>query len=210
MLSRRSLWGSIVIAVLLLAARATGAQPADRIARIAFISATPFSPAHVKELEAALHEAGWVSGRNLAIEYRSADGQYSRLPALVEDVLRLKPQVILAGQTPTTRAIRAATTTIPVVMVGHGDPVRYGLVTNLARPDGNVTGTAFLVNEIGIKLLELLKEAVPSAVRIAFFVNPDNPGARPLLEAARDGAPRLGLTIRPVEVTTVGHLSQQL
>ena len=118
--------------------------------------------------------------------------------------------MILSGQTPTTQAIRKVTDAIPVVMVGHGDPVRYGIVSNLARPDGNTTGTAFLVNEVGIKVLELLKEAVPTVVRIAFFVNPDNAGRGPLVEAAREAAPRLGLTIRPVDVATGAELSQQL
>jgi putative ABC transport system substrate-binding protein len=202
---------SVSLAVMLLfAAGAAGAQPAGGVARIAFVSATAFAPPVVKELEAALRDAGWVPGRNLTIDYRSADGDYSRLPALVADVLELKPQVILAGQTPTTQAIRKVTDAIPVVMIGHGDPIRYGIVTSFARPEGNTTGTAFLVNEVGVKLLELLKEALPGAGRVGFFVNPDNPGAAPLLDAARQAAPRLGLTIRPVEVRTPGELSRQL
>jgi putative ABC transport system substrate-binding protein len=89
-------------------------------------------------------------------------------------------------------------------MVGHG------LVKNLARPEGNITGISFNVNEVGIKLLDLLKEAVPRVVRVGFFVNPDNPGAAPLIEAARAAAPQLGLTIRPVEVSTPANLEQAL
>ena len=199
------------LGVLLLAARVVSGQPADRgVARIAYLSATPLAPALVKEFEAALQELGWVPGRNVVIDYRSADGQYGRLPGLVDEVLRLKPQLILTAQTPTTQAVRKVSTTIPIVMVGHGDPVRYGVVASLARPEGNTTGTAFLVNEVGMKLLELLKEAVPRAVRVAFLVNPQNPGAAPLLEAAQALAPRLGLVIIPVEATSPAKLSQQL
>src|SRR5688500_16217031 len=113
---------------------AAGAARAQHTRRIAYISATSLSPAHVKDLEDALQERGWVPGRSIVVEYRSANGQYGRLPALVEDVLRMNPELILSSQTPTTQAIRKVTTTIPIVMVGHGDPVRYGLVTNLARP----------------------------------------------------------------------------
>jgi putative ABC transport system substrate-binding protein len=210
MIHRRA-WQTMVVTVTFLAAAgAAGAQSTDRSARIAFFSATAFIPGLVKEFEEALQEAGWVTGRNIVIEYRSAEGQYSRLPALAEEVLRLKPQVILAGQTPTTQALRKVTDTIPIVMVGHGDPVRYGIVKSLAQPEGNITGTAFLVNEVGVKVLELLKEAVPTAVRVGLFVNPDNPGAGPLLDAARDAAPRLGLSIRALEVSTSTDLSRLL
>jgi putative ABC transport system substrate-binding protein len=125
-------------------------------------------------------------------------------------VLRLKPEVILSSQTPTTQAIRRVTDTVPIVMVGHGDPIRYGFVTNLARPENNITGVSFLADELGIKVLELLREAAPKVVRVAFFVNPDNPAASIWLERARAAAPRLGIAVRPVEIRTTVDLERDL
>jgi putative ABC transport system substrate-binding protein len=183
---------------------------AQQTRRIAYITATSLSPTLVKDLEDALRELGWFPGRNIVVEYRSAEGQYSQLPALVEDVLRLKPEVILSSQTPTTQAIRRVTDTVPIVMVGHGDPIRYGFVTNLARPENNITGVSFLADELGIKVLELLKEAAPKVVRVAFFVNPDNPAAHIWLERARAAAPRLGIAVRPVEIRTTVDLERDL
>ena len=186
------------------------ASKAQQVRRIAYISANPLAPTTVKALESALRDVGWEPGRNIAVEYRSADADYSRLPALVEDVLRFNPEVILSSQTPTTQAIRKATRSIPIVMVGHGDPVRYGLVTNLARPENNITGVSFVADELGIKVLELLKDVAPKVSRVAFFVNPDNPAAGPWLERARSVAPRLGIAVRPIEIRTAPDLEQAL
>jgi putative ABC transport system substrate-binding protein len=186
------------------------AAAAQQTRRIAFISATSLSPTLVKDLEDALRELGCAPGGNIMVEYRSAEGQYDRLPALIEDVLRRNPEVILSGQTPTTQAIRKVTDAVPIVMVGHGDPIRYGIVTNLARPENNITGVSFLADELGIKALELLKEAAPKVVRVAFFVNPDNPGGEPWLERARATAPRLGIGVRPVQIRTVADLEREL
>ena len=204
---KRRAFLSVLSAGILAAPLAAAAQ---QMRRIAYISANPLSPTLVKELEDALRDLGWARDRNIVIEYRSAEGQYSRLPALIEDVLRLNPEVILSSQTPTTQAIRKVTDAVPVVMVGHGDPIRYGLVTNLARPENNITGVSFLVDELGIKVLELLKEAAPKVVRVAFLVNPDNPAAGPWLERARAAAPRLGIGVRPVQIRTVVGLEREL
>src|SRR5688500_5124171 len=186
------------------------AAEAQQTRRIAYISATSLGPTLRKDLEDALRDLGWTPGGNIVVEYRSAEGQYSRLPTLVEDVLRLNPEVILSNQTPTTQAIRKVTDAVPIVMVGHGDPIRYGIVTNLARPENNITGVSFLVDELGIKVLELLKEAAPKVVRVALLVNPDNPGASPWLERARAAAPRLGLAVRPVEIRNAADLDREL
>lgn len=205
MMSRRRLLAGI--GATLVAPRAAESQQARRIA---YVSGTPLGPTLVKDLEDALRDLGWTPGRNIVVEYRSAEGQYSRLPALVEDVLRLKPEVILSSQTPTTQAIRKLTETVPIVMVGHGDPIRYGLVANLARPENNITGVSFLADELGIKVLELVKEAAPKVVRVALVVNPDNPGAGPWLERARAAAPRLGLAVRPLEIRNAADLEREL
>ena len=138
------MWRLVPALVLLMAVGTVArAQPADRVGRVAYVSGGPILPGLQKTLEHALAETGWRTGKNLLIDYRSAEGQYDRLPGIVEDVLRLKPDVIMSSQTPTTQAIRKVTSAIPIVMVGHGDPVLYGLVSSLARPEGNITGVSF-------------------------------------------------------------------
>ncbi len=122
-----------------------------------------------------LRSAGWVEGRNLHIEYRAAGGQFDRLPALAQELVALKPDLIAAVSPQPSRAAKNATSTIPVVFISVADPVRVGLVESLARPGGNVTGLATVVpgGFIG-KLLEQLKLALPKAVRIATLLNPTN------------------------------------
>ena len=115
---------------------------------------------------------GYAEGQNVAFEYRSAEGQVNRLPALADEFVRLNVDVIVVGETPAIHAAIQATTTIPIVMLTVGDPVESGFVKSLARPGGNVTGVGGLVNELNRKLLELLKEAVPGVTRIAVFVTP--------------------------------------
>ena len=117
---------------------------------------------------------------------------------------------MVTSQSPATQAAKKASSTIPIVMLGNGDPVRYGLVTNLARPEGNVTGLSFLVNEVSIKLIELLKEANPKTERVAVFVNQTNPGAAPFLADLASVAPRLGIKVRPVQVNTIDELDRAL
>src|SRR5262245_28229836 len=150
-------------------------------ARVAVLTAAPRAPTSDRVLLDSLREMGWVEGRNLAIEFRSADGHYDRLPELAAEILRWQPHVVLSVQTPATQALLKLTSSVPIVMVGHGDPVRYGLIKNLARPEANVTGVSFLVNEVIVKTAELLKEAAPRTNRAAVFVNPDNPGGIPVL-----------------------------
>jgi putative ABC transport system substrate-binding protein len=187
-----------------------GAQPADRIGRVAYLSAGSVSPALFREFQDELGRLGWVEGQNALFEIRAAEGRYERLVPLAEELLKWRPHVICAAQTPATQAAMQLTTTVPIVMVGNGDPVRYGLVRNLTKPEANVTGTAFLPNETGIKLLEILKEAVPRTVRLAILGNPANPGHAPFVEDVQAAAPRLGLALRIVGVSSDAEFDRAL
>jgi putative ABC transport system substrate-binding protein len=149
-------------------------QPAMPV--IGFLRST--SPADSTHLVTAFHgglkEAGIVEGQNVAIEYRYADNQIDRLPALVADLIR-RPVAVIVGNVAPALAAKAATTTVPIVFVTGGDPVQDGLVTNLNRPGGNVTGVSFFSSVVGTKRLELLRQLVPRATTIAVLANPDNP-----------------------------------
>jgi putative tryptophan/tyrosine transport system substrate-binding protein len=129
----------------------------------------------VAALREGLSETGYVEGQNLAIEYRWAEDRYERLPALADDLVRLKVDLIVTGGgAPSARAAKNATSTIPIVFTGVGDPVGVGRVTSLARPAGNLTGVSILANELTPKRLQLISEFVPRAKTIAFLVNPTN------------------------------------
>jgi putative ABC transport system substrate-binding protein len=124
-----------------------------------------------------LQESGFVEGRNVAIEYRWADGHYDRLPSLAVELVRRPVDVIVAGGLPSTSVAKAATSTIPIVFSSAGDPVQLGIVASLNRPGGNITGVSFLTVEAVSKRLELLRELVPKAAVIGLLENPTNPRA---------------------------------
>ena len=161
---------------------------------IGLLSSVPFDTR--KEQLAALHrglkESGYVERQNLMIEYRSADNQVERLPDLAADLARRQVTVIVTiGGDNTTRAAKAATTTIPIVFVSGDDPVRNGFVANLNRPGGNLTGVSFMVNLMVAKHLELLSELAPAATTIGVLVNPDNPNPEPNTADVRAAAAAL-------------------
>ena len=149
---------------------AAGAQQAGKLVRIGSLgTATPDA------LRQSLREAGYVEGPNLVIEWRDAGGKPERFDALAAELVRLKVDVIVAANPAATLAAKRATASIPIVMVNTPDPVQLGLVASLGRPGGNITGTTTLSADVSVKQLELLKEAVPRAMRIAILGNPTNP-----------------------------------
>ena len=157
-----------------------------------------------------LNEAGFAEGRNVAIEYRWADGHYDRLPALAADLVARRVSVISALTTPAALAAKEATTAIPVVFTTIGDPVQIGLVNSLSRPSGNTTGATHLNVELGPKLLEAIREAVPAATLVALIVNPTNPNVEAVTNGMRAAAATLGISLHVQRVSNDADLGEAL
>jgi putative ABC transport system substrate-binding protein len=192
-----------------LAARAQ--QPAGRVYRVGFLSIS-FRERTLRFIEAfeqGLRSLGYRVGENVVIEYRFANGEMERLPALATDLVRLGVDIIVTGFNPITEATMKATTTIPIVMAAAIDPVRAGFVASLARPGGNVTGVAVDAGgEILGKRFELLKEALPNLSRVGILFNPDVAATQSRQAAIRETAKALGLTTIPVEARGLDALEQ--
>jgi ABC-type uncharacterized transport system substrate-binding protein len=149
-----------------------------------------------------LAETGYVEGRNVAIEYRWAEGQYDRLPAFVADFVNRKVNVIAGTSTQGVLAAKAATSTIPIVFTTSGDPVQLGLVTSLSRPDGNVTGASTLNVEVAPKRLELMHEVLPAAANLALLINPTSSLAGPVSQALEAAAAALRLKLHVLNASS--------
>jgi len=154
----------------------------------------------VAGFERGLKEAGFVAGQNVAIDYRWGDDQLDRLPELAADLIRRQPAVII-GNILATRAIKAATTTIPIVFVGSGDPVRTGLVASLNHPGDNITGAVFASSDLAAKRLGLLHDLVPKSVAIAVLFHPDAPGANLYTEEVEKAAQTIGRQVLIMKAT---------
>ena len=177
------------------------AQQAGKIYRIGFLWDSP--DAFLDALEAfrqGLRDLGYVEGRNIAIEYRWAEGKPERMRELAEELVRLKVDVIVAPSSIYTEAAKQATSTIPIIFVSHADPLGSRHVTSLARPGGNITGLSLMMTETNVKGLELLKEAVPGISRVAVIFDPATPSHGPGLKAVKAAGPTLGLRIQSVPV----------
>jgi len=190
----------------LLPARAQ--QPALPV--IAFFSgrSTDASVRVAAAFRKGLNETGYVEGQNVTVEYHWLAGRYDRLPALLDDLVRRQVAVIATpGSNPAALAAKAATTTIPIVFGVGEDPVRLGLVANLARPGGNATGVNFFVGEVIAKRLRLLHDIVPKAVRVAVLVNPANvSNTETTLHIVQEAAHTLGLRVEIVNATTISEI----
>jgi putative ABC transport system substrate-binding protein len=175
-------------------------QPAATIPRIGFLGvATPaaWGP-RLDAFRAGLRDLGYVEGKNIAIEFRFAEGQYDRLPDLAAELVRLKVEVIVTHSAPGALAAKQATATnpIPVVMTNVGDAVGWGIVASLARPGGNITGDTFFLTELAAKRLEVLNDAIPRMRRVAVLANPDNPGTAPSIQAMEIAANALNVALQ--------------
>lgn len=180
------------------------AQQSAKIARIGFLGLSSASSmaSRMEAFLAGMHGLGYVDGKNIAIEFRWAEDQYERLPALAAELVRLKVDVLVTHATPGTRAAKAATATIPIVMAASGDAVANGMVASLARPGGNVTGSTFFSPELAAKQIELLKEVLPRIDRVAMFINPDNPALVVERQAMEIAAKSLKFSLNQFEVRT--------
>jgi ABC-type uncharacterized transport system substrate-binding protein len=200
MMERRAFVAGIL--ALLAVPLATEAQPPATVHRLGFLgSASPSGYAHlVDALRQGLRDLGYVEGKNLIIEYRWAEGRYDRLPDLARQLVRQRVDLIVTHGTPGSLAAKQATTTIPIVMAISGDAVTTGLVASIARPGGNVTGSTFFFPELNAKRVELLKETLPGATRMATFGNADNPSVAHALKQMEPMARALKVDLEVVQV----------
>jgi putative ABC transport system substrate-binding protein len=177
---------------------AMGQGSGGAVRRIGFLSPQSVSSAAplLAALQQGLSDLGWNEGANLAVESRYADGRFDRLPVLATELVGQNVEVIVAGSNPGVLAAKQATDAIPIVMATTGDPIAGGLVESLARPGGNVTGVTAIALELSAKRLELLKEVVPGATRVAVLTNPDSPYTPLYLKEAPPAARSLGLELQ--------------
>jgi putative ABC transport system substrate-binding protein len=157
------------------------------------------------QFEAGLRDLGHIVGRNIQIEFRSAGGNLNALPELAAELVRLNVVIIVASETPAVHAAKRATTTIPIVMAPAGDPLATGLVTSLARPEGNVTGLSAATAELAGKSIEIIREVLPSVRRVAALADPTNPFSKPFLEQIHLGARTVGVEIHVAMVRNAGE-----
>jgi len=180
---------------------AVEARQPEKIYRIGFLWDSPTVWPHALEaFRRGLRDRGWIEGKNIVIEYRWAEGRFDQLPSMVEELVRLKVDVIVAPTSIYTAAAKRVTSTIPIVFASHADPVNTGHVESLARPGTNATGTTIIMSETMVKSLELLKATIPGLVRLAVIWDPATPSHRPSLAAVEDGSRVLSVRIQAIPV----------
>jgi len=197
-----SILACILLALFCLPTRAQQAAKVTRIGYIAGVSATADAP-RLKAFQAALRELGYVEGQNVVIDYRHENRELERLADLAAELVRLKPDILVAVTTNAALAARKSTATIPIVFMGVTDPVAAGLVETLARPGGNSTGVTNMAAVLAGKRLEFLKETVPRIARVAVLWDPQAPGSVPQWKESQLAAAKLGLQLHSMEVSSV-------
>jgi putative ABC transport system substrate-binding protein len=198
---RRSVIGLILALVLgcLVAPRAAAAQQPVKVHHIGVLMFTSYAAA-IEELRQGLRELGYVEGRNLTLEVRTAEGRAERLADLAAELVRLPVDLIVAHTTGGVLAAKRATTTLPIVAAVMSDPIEVGIVESLARPGGNITGSFVSRRELQVKRMELLKEALPGVTRVAVFLAEGSSANQEWLKALERTARELGVALHPVEV----------
>lgn len=209
----KSLAAGLTSAVLLLVGPADShAQPAAKVHRIGIVSplAASLEPPTVRAFRQALRELGYVEGKNVIVEARYANGRIELFPELVAELVKLKVDVLLAGSTQGALAAKRATSTVPIVFAGIIDPIASGIVVNLARPGGNITGATFGAGGLAIagKWLELLKEVVPGIAHVAVLFSSAEPASAESLREIRDAARILKVTIDPYDASNDANLEK--
>src|SRR5215472_16638363 len=159
-----------------LAAGAQQAASTVRQVRVGLIAAAPSTPAMLNAFRDGMRERGYIEGQNLSVAVRWPQGSFDEDPSVVTELVNSNVDVIVAWATPTVIAVRHATSTIPIVMVGVGDPVGSGFIASLAQPGGNITGLSIIAVDLSAKLMELFAELVPGMTRVGVVNNPNNPG----------------------------------
>jgi putative tryptophan/tyrosine transport system substrate-binding protein len=183
---------------------AARAQQRSKIPRIGYLDpvsrSSRMAAVWVEAFRSGLHDLGYVEGKNIIIEYRWSEGEYDRLAALTAELVHLGIDVLVTYGTPATRAAKQATTSVPIVMAISGDAIATGLIISLNRPGGNITGSTFFNPELCAKRLELIKEAVPPAMRVGVLLNPDNPIHLPCLQEMERTGKSINLELEPFQV----------
>jgi putative tryptophan/tyrosine transport system substrate-binding protein len=192
----------ICVTVILASVLIAHAQQPGKIPRIGYLTGVSPSTnsARHEAFRQGLRELGYVEGKNIVIDWRSAEGKFDRLPALAAELVRLNVNIIVTGGGATTRAVKEVTTTIPIVMAQDGDPVGNGFVASLARPGGNITGLATFAPELSGKRLELLKEIVPRLSRVAVLGNSAQPGNAQTLREVELAAKAFGVQLQYLDI----------
>jgi ABC-type uncharacterized transport system substrate-binding protein len=197
---RAKIFNWVLATFLLTTASVAEAQQIKKIPRIGYLTTGPGETQYQQSFRQGLRELGYVEGKNIIIEYRYAEGRLERTPELAEELVRLKVDLVLAGNATSARAAKKATATIPIVVANAGDPIGSGLVASLARPDGNVTGLTNSSPELLGKRLELLKEVVPKVSRFGFLNDADSRASRQMFTDMQTAAESLGVNIQLIEV----------
>lgn len=170
-----------------------------KVAKIGvLVAGTPDPQPFWTTFQKAMHDLGYVEGQNIQFEYRSAEGDISRLKQLASDLVRDNVDIIVGWQTSAVTAAKQATHSIPIVMASAGDPVGTGLVASLARPGGNVTGMAGVTAEVAGKSVELIRQIIPSSTQVAALCNGPDPFSKPFLEHVQAGGKAAGVAIKPI------------
>lgn len=203
-----SSWAVILFSV----AGSVCAQPAGKVSKVGFLgnSTEALEANLVGPFREGLRALGYVEGQNIQIEYRWLEGRYERLPALIDELLALKVDVLVTAGTPATLAVKKATTTVPLVMIAVGDPVGTGIVPSLSQPGGNITGLTSISTEMDAKRLELLREVMPAVADVAVLWNARSPLQVLAEKQVQAAARRFHMSVLSLPVTTVDEIDEAL